>query len=263
MLACPRRIFLSSLILANKFLHDRVYSNRAWGKVSGLQVRPDHRTVLCQSTDPLCSAATKVFEISLGEAALGDLLGWSLWVGREPSSDATAASTLARSEAEARLDALAPPLIALSETVARKPRSRSKRHFQSPSLSVQAPAAVIEPVQSLVVSPSASVSSTSSSSSFAQRGVQLSVGSSFTQDTRSVFSAEEDSSASSASDSSSEDGAPETDSDLEGGGDGGDAGRVTEDGEVRKRIRLEWGAVDQGNVSSGVDEELARWVILA
>ena len=60
-LLCPRRAFLSALIVAHKFLHDRVYSNRAWAKVSGLDVT----------------------EIGKGELALACLLDWKLWVGRE------------------------------------------------------------------------------------------------------------------------------------------------------------------------------------
>jgi hypothetical protein len=61
---CPRRAFLSALIVAHKFLHDRVYSNRAWAKVSGLEVT----------------------EIGKGELALACLLDWKLWVGREDGS---------------------------------------------------------------------------------------------------------------------------------------------------------------------------------
>lgn len=35
------------MVLANKFLHDRVYSNKAWGKVSGLEVHlPYHSSPL-------------------------------------------------------------------------------------------------------------------------------------------------------------------------------------------------------------------------
>ncbi|PBK58870.1 hypothetical protein ARMSODRAFT_900038, partial [Armillaria solidipes] len=57
-LLCPRRAFLASLILASKFMQDKCYSNRAWAKLSGLQPR----------------------EISRCERALGDALGWRLWV---------------------------------------------------------------------------------------------------------------------------------------------------------------------------------------
>jgi hypothetical protein len=35
---CGRRMFLAALILASKYLQDRNYSTRAWGKISGLQV---------------------------------------------------------------------------------------------------------------------------------------------------------------------------------------------------------------------------------
>lgn len=93
-LACPRRTFLSALVLANKFLHDRVYSNRAWGKVSGLEVHPlflpptppvPRFTVLTSLSlrprPPLpARRPSKVKEISLGETALASLLDWSLWV---------------------------------------------------------------------------------------------------------------------------------------------------------------------------------------
>ncbi|KAL7411959.1 hypothetical protein BDY24DRAFT_115866 [Mrakia frigida] len=107
-LACPRRTFLSSLILANKFLHDRVYSNRAWGKVSGLQVR----------------------EISQGETALGDLLGWALWVGREPGTFNAAV--------DLELAANAPPLIPIGPV----------RHSSSSSSSSSSPSSVM-PIQRL------------------------------------------------------------------------------------------------------------------
>lgn len=63
-LLCPRRTFLAALILASKFLQDRCYSNRAWAKLSGLPPR----------------------EVSRCERALGDALGWRLWVGKSPSS---------------------------------------------------------------------------------------------------------------------------------------------------------------------------------
>jgi hypothetical protein len=36
-LQCGRRMFLSALILASKYLQDRNYSARAWSKISGLQ----------------------------------------------------------------------------------------------------------------------------------------------------------------------------------------------------------------------------------
>ena len=85
-LACPRRTFLSALVLANKFLHDRVYSNKAWGKVSGLEVRPQpsSRRCLFLASDTRPFAVTKTTEISLGELALGSLLDWALWVRDEP-----------------------------------------------------------------------------------------------------------------------------------------------------------------------------------
>ncbi|KAL5476440.1 PCL5_1 [Sanghuangporus weigelae] len=59
-LLCPRRTFLAALILASKFLQDRCYSNRAWAKLSGLTPR----------------------EVGRCERALGNVLGWRLWVGK-------------------------------------------------------------------------------------------------------------------------------------------------------------------------------------
>jgi len=38
-LLCGRRMFLSSLILASKYLQDRNYSNKAWSKISGLSLK--------------------------------------------------------------------------------------------------------------------------------------------------------------------------------------------------------------------------------
>ncbi|KAF8520461.1 hypothetical protein BU17DRAFT_7474, partial [Hysterangium stoloniferum] len=55
---CPRRMFVAALILATKFTQDRVYSNRAWAKISGLDAR----------------------EVSRCERALGEALEWRLWV---------------------------------------------------------------------------------------------------------------------------------------------------------------------------------------
>jgi len=59
-LLCPRRTFLASLILASKFTQDKCYSNRAWAKLAGLPAR----------------------EIGRCERALGEALGWRLWVGK-------------------------------------------------------------------------------------------------------------------------------------------------------------------------------------
>lgn len=59
-LLCPRRTFLASVILASKFSQDKCYSNRAWAKLSGLPPR----------------------EIGRCERALGQALGWRLWVGK-------------------------------------------------------------------------------------------------------------------------------------------------------------------------------------
>ncbi len=62
-LLCPRRAFLASLILASKFMQDKCYSNRAWAKLAGLPAR----------------------EIGRCERALGEALGWRLWVGKIPA----------------------------------------------------------------------------------------------------------------------------------------------------------------------------------
>ncbi|VDC03413.1 unnamed protein product [Peniophora sp. CBMAI 1063] len=56
----PRRTFIAALILASKFSQDKCYSNRAWAKLAGLPPR----------------------EIGRCERALGDALGWRLWVGK-------------------------------------------------------------------------------------------------------------------------------------------------------------------------------------
>jgi len=66
-LLCPRRTFLASVILASKFSQDKCYSNRAWAKLSGLPPR----------------------EIGRCERALGQALGWRLWVGKSLLSSQT------------------------------------------------------------------------------------------------------------------------------------------------------------------------------
>ncbi|KAJ7153729.1 hypothetical protein C8R46DRAFT_834043, partial [Mycena filopes] len=55
---CPRRAFLASLMLATKFIHDHNHSNSAWAKITGFSVR----------------------DLGRSERALGDALGWHLWV---------------------------------------------------------------------------------------------------------------------------------------------------------------------------------------
>jgi hypothetical protein len=52
---------MGALVLAAKFVQDKCYSNRAWAKLCGLPPR----------------------EVSRCERALGDALGWRLWVGRD------------------------------------------------------------------------------------------------------------------------------------------------------------------------------------
>lgn len=56
-----RRTFLSSLVLATKFIQDKAYSNKAWAKLSGL--------------------ASK--EVGRCERALGGALQWRLWLGKD------------------------------------------------------------------------------------------------------------------------------------------------------------------------------------
>ncbi|KAK0195384.1 hypothetical protein F5146DRAFT_283990 [Armillaria mellea] len=94
-LLCPRRAFLASLILASKFMQDKCYSNRAWAKLSGLQPR----------------------EISRCERALGDALGWRLWVGKMPLGDPTPATRpVVRCRSESNL-ALSPPPFLSDQTL--------------------------------------------------------------------------------------------------------------------------------------------------
>ncbi|KAL0074377.1 cyclin-domain-containing protein, partial [Phycomyces blakesleeanus] len=38
LMCCGRRMFMASLMLASKYLHDKNYRNRAWTKISGLSV---------------------------------------------------------------------------------------------------------------------------------------------------------------------------------------------------------------------------------
>ena len=83
-LLCPRRTFLASVILASKFSQDKCYSNRAWAKLSGLPPR----------------------EIGRCERALGQALGWRLWVGKDllssqtPTPCTTPLRQIARSQSE-------------------------------------------------------------------------------------------------------------------------------------------------------------------
>lgn len=66
-LLCPRRMFIAALILATKFTQDRVYSNRVWAKICGLDAR----------------------EVSRCERALGAALEWRLWVGKGMADEPT------------------------------------------------------------------------------------------------------------------------------------------------------------------------------
>ncbi|GAA6014686.1 hypothetical protein JCM11491_000193 [Sporobolomyces phaffii] len=60
-LLCGRRMFLASLISASKYLQDRNYSNKAWCKISGLEIK----------------------EINLNERAFLELVGWELHLKAE------------------------------------------------------------------------------------------------------------------------------------------------------------------------------------
>lgn len=68
-LLCPRRTFLTTLILASKFSQDKCYSNCAWAKLSGLPPR----------------------EIGCCERVLGHALDWRLWVGKKALTSAPVA----------------------------------------------------------------------------------------------------------------------------------------------------------------------------
>ncbi|KAK0212868.1 hypothetical protein DFS33DRAFT_1377320 [Desarmillaria ectypa] len=95
-LLCPRRAFLASLILASKFMQDKCYSNRAWAKLSGLQPR----------------------EISRCERALGDALGWRLWVGKTPVVEPTPATRpVVRCRSESNLLLSLPPPFLSDQTL--------------------------------------------------------------------------------------------------------------------------------------------------
>lgn len=83
-LLCPRRTFLACLILASKFMQDRSYSNRAWAKLAGLPPR----------------------EIGRCERAVGNVLEWRLWVGKDPNAGSRHGRSLLRSRSDG--DVLSP-----------------------------------------------------------------------------------------------------------------------------------------------------------
>ena len=58
---CGRRMFLSALMLASKFLQDRNYSTRAWGKITGLAT----------------------LEINMNELKFLDAVNWKLHISKE------------------------------------------------------------------------------------------------------------------------------------------------------------------------------------
>ncbi|VDC00400.1 unnamed protein product, partial [Peniophora sp. CBMAI 1063] len=80
----PRRTFIAALVLASKFSQDKCYSNRAWAKLAGLPPR----------------------EIGRCERALGDALGWRLWVGKA-SAQIQQQRPLSRATTEPDLSAMA------------------------------------------------------------------------------------------------------------------------------------------------------------
>ncbi|KAI9350909.1 cyclin-domain-containing protein, partial [Obelidium mucronatum] len=65
---CGRRMFLTALILASKYLQDRNYSNKAWSKISGLSV----------------------LEINSNEFKFLSLIDYELFVGHETFANWTA-----------------------------------------------------------------------------------------------------------------------------------------------------------------------------
>ncbi|KZV73294.1 hypothetical protein PENSPDRAFT_663154 [Peniophora sp. CONT] len=79
----PRRTFIAALVLASKFAQDKCYSNRAWAKLAGLPPR----------------------EIGRCERALGDALGWRLWVGK--AAQQTQNRPLGRAATEPDLSSMA------------------------------------------------------------------------------------------------------------------------------------------------------------
>lgn len=134
-LLCPRRAFLASLILASKFMQDKCYSNRAWAKLSGLQPR----------------------EISRCERALGDALGWRLWVGKTPLGDPTPATRpVVRCRSESNLT-LSPPPFLSDQTLT--PTAKQRGLKRCSTLPVEAfGARLLEPQMLLLDSSHASAS---------------------------------------------------------------------------------------------------------
>ncbi len=39
LMCCGRRMFLASLMVASKYLHDKNYHNKAWAKITGLDIK--------------------------------------------------------------------------------------------------------------------------------------------------------------------------------------------------------------------------------
>lgn len=88
-LLCPRRTFLACLILASKFMQDRSYSNRAWAELVGLPPR----------------------EIGRCERAVGNVLEWRLWVGKDPNAGARHGRSLLRSRSDGDVLTPAAPFV--------------------------------------------------------------------------------------------------------------------------------------------------------
>ncbi|GAA5820196.1 hypothetical protein JCM11251_005521 [Rhodosporidiobolus azoricus] len=127
---CGRRMFLAALISASKYLQDRNYSNRAWAKISGLEVR----------------------EVNRNERAFLRLCGFSLhlkaedfarWTDRlstltSPSSSSTGASPSAPALAPSTGPSLAPAALHISPSLlARHGLARSSSEYVQPAAGVE------------------------------------------------------------------------------------------------------------------------------
>ncbi|GAA5856822.1 hypothetical protein JCM8547_008859 [Rhodosporidiobolus lusitaniae] len=97
---CGRRMFLAALISASKYLQDRNYSNRAWAKISGLEVR----------------------EVNRNERAFLRLVGWELGLRAEEFQRWTE-----------RLSSLASPSSSISPSTSPSPSSSTLLSSLPPS----------------------------------------------------------------------------------------------------------------------------------
>jgi hypothetical protein len=164
-LLCPRRTFLASLILASKFMQDKCYSNRAWAKLAGLPAR----------------------EIGRCERALGEALGWRLWVGKTPAHRALPRSQSVGNLCSSRASFASSSADAFSGTAGAVRRNNSlpdnALSFCStlpfslsstvpPSMRMPTPESEYSPTPTLNVSPAATDASSDSLSS-EERTVQM------------------------------------------------------------------------------------------